>query len=300
MYLSFCEHFQLVPFPADQSTISLLVTFYTYRFRSHQTLLNHISGIRTLCKERGVTFEALNSYHTKIMIRAAKYIMDKPVKRATPISVNLLEALCTAARSMYPTIHPILRVAMIFSWFGLLRASNIAPPTHTSFSPRYHTCRADIFPTSKSITLLIKWAKNIQHISDSHLVILPSLPSTPICPKAAYTDLCTLVPTTSPNQPLLSFPPTFPTPHPIVTYPYLTQCLRSLLTHLHHDPSLYSWHSFRRGGAATAFQANIPLHLIKQQGAWRSKAILTYTSSLNTHSSSYAQPLISHVLHSLS
>ena len=174
-----------------------------------------------------------------------------------------------------------------------------SPPTSTSFSPRYHTCRADVFTTSKSITLLIKWAKNIQTLSDAHIVNIPSIPSTTICPMTAYAELCALIPTTSPNQPLLSFPHNFPTPHPIVNYTYLTQCLRSILIHLGHDPSLYSWHSFRRGGAGTAFQAKIPLHLIKQQGAWRSKAVLKYTSSLTTHQSSYAQPLISHILHSL-
>ena len=217
MYLSFCDNFQLIPFPPDQNTISLVITCYTYRFRSHQTLLNHISGIRTLCKDRGVRAEALNSYHTKIMIRAAKFIMDKPVKRATPISINLLESLCTAAKSMYPTIHPIIRVAMLFSWFGLLRASNIAPPTSTSFSPRYHTCRADVFTTSKSITLLIKWAKNIQTLSEAHIVNIPSIPSTTICPMTAYAELCALIPTTSPNQPLLSFPHNFPTPTPLST-----------------------------------------------------------------------------------
>ena len=38
----------------------------------------------------------------------------------------------------------------------------------------------------------------------------------------------------------------------------------------------YGTHSFRRGGASYAFQAGIPLKLIKILGDWKSNAVLLY------------------------
>ncbi len=53
------------------------------------------------------------------------------------------------------------------------------------------------------------------------------------------------------------------------------------------------------GGAGTAFKAKIPLDLIKQQGAWRSREILKYTSSFISQATSYSNPLTSHILSTL-
>ena len=132
LYLAFCEHFGFDPHPPTQDTVSLLITFYTHTFKAHQTLLNYISGVRSYLKNIGVTAPSLTSHHTKLMIRASKLIMSKSVKRATPITAEMLSDLCSTSVTLFPTLHPILRVAMLFSWFGLLRASNIAPPQWVS------------------------------------------------------------------------------------------------------------------------------------------------------------------------
>ena len=42
------------------------------------------------------------------------------------------------------------------------------------------------------------------------------------------------------------------------------------------DPSNFSPHSFRRGGATFAFDCHIPSEIIKLQGDWQSDAYLVY------------------------
>ena len=49
-----------------------------------------------------------------------------------------------------------------------------------------------------------------------------------------------------------------------------------VVSRLHLDPSLFSPHSFRRGGATFAFDCHIPSEIIKLQGDWQSDAYLVY------------------------
>jgi len=42
------------------------------------------------------------------------------------------------------------------------------------------------------------------------------------------------------------------------------------------EPSFFSPHSFRRGGATFAFDCGLPLEIIKSLGDWQSDAYLIY------------------------
>ncbi len=59
-------------------------------------------------------------------------------------------------------------------------------------------------------------------------------------------------------------------------YPSFLRVLKSKLVAIGIDPTNYSGHSFRRGGASFAFALRIPSELIQQQGDWHSDAYLRY------------------------
>ena len=61
-----------------------------------------------------------------------------------------------------------------------------------------------------------------------------------------------------------------------ITYKQFCVFLSRVLSKLHLDPSLYSPHSFRRGGATFTFDCHIPPEIIKLQGDWKSDAYLVY------------------------
>ena len=60
------------------------------------------------------------------------------------------------------------------------------------------------------------------------------------------------------------------------TYSQFMRKLRSILVSLGLPDKDYVGHSFRRGGASYAFQAGIPIELIKILGEWKSDAVLLY------------------------
>ena len=60
----------------------------------------------------------------------------------------------------------------------------------------------------------------------------------------------------------------------IFMYGSFVSTLRVHLTSLGFDPKLFVGHSFHRGGASFAYQAGVPIELIKALGNWRSDTIL--------------------------
>ena len=61
-----------------------------------------------------------------------------------------------------------------------------------------------------------------------------------------------------------------------VTYKDYMVNLRCLIGHLDLDPSLFSSHSFRHGGATFAFHPGVPEQLIKVQGDGANDAYTRY------------------------
>ena len=68
---------------------------------------------------------------------------------------------------------------------------------------------------------------------------------------------------------------------------YLRRKLNDVLSQLGLDKNLYSWHSFRRGGATLASQHHIDPAIIKTHGRWLSEAYLLYVD--NDHDSAGLQ-----------
>jgi hypothetical protein len=61
-----------------------------------------------------------------------------------------------------------------------------------------------------------------------------------------------------------------------ITYTELQHVLKQLVSSTGRDPSLFSSHSFRRGGASWAFRANVPGEIIQIHGDWASDAYKRY------------------------
>ena len=61
-----------------------------------------------------------------------------------------------------------------------------------------------------------------------------------------------------------------------ITYKQFFGFLSWVVSRLHLEPSLFSPHRFRRGGATFAFDCHNPSEIIKLQGDWQSDAYLVY------------------------
>lgn len=203
LYLSFCIRFGLKEIDPSTDTICIFIEFLAQHMKSPKSVTNYLSAVRFLHKWLGVTAPALESFEVTLLIRACYYTMDHVPLQRRPLTPELIRKLLSAAQSIVPNF-PIFKCAVLLSFFGFLRMSNMTPRTSASFDPRKHTCRGDVFHADPGLVILLKWSKTNQYGQKTELVPIPTTQDPEFCPVVAYNQMVDLAPTLSPNQPLLS------------------------------------------------------------------------------------------------
>lgn len=279
-YLTFCTKFGLSDINPTVETVCLYVEYLAQRFRSPKSVNNYISGVRLLHKYIGVECASLYSFELDLMLRALDITLIHVPNQRLPLTYRILLQLCHICTGL-GTTGLVLKCAYLFGFFGLLRQSNLAPNHQRAFDYRRHTCRGDVMFHYPGLVIIQKWSKTAQTGGTPHLIPLPAIPGSPLCPVAAYTDMLQVVPTRHDNDPLL-----YTVGGHRQLLPLTTRCLRSSFTimmdSLGYNASRYSLHSLRRGGATAAYLAGVNYTQIKRHGAWKSDAFWTYIAPTAT------------------
>ena len=293
LYLAFCIHYGLRDIDPTPQTICMYAEFLTRTFTSPKSIRNYISGVRLLHKYAGASSTALDSFPLELLLRALDITIYHVPNQRSPVTVQSLARICEACMSL-GTLGTVVRCALLLGFFGMLRQSNLAPRSTSSFDPTRHTCRGDVLEHPPGLVVILKWSKVNQTRRKQQLVPIPALsPQHPLCPVAAYKAMLAVHPTTSPNDPLLLMPG--PSPCTPLTIPQLATCFRAVAAYLGYSPRQFSLHSLRRGGATAAFEAGINFTHIKRHGGWASDAFWQYISPNTPDFSALATPLGRHV-----
>jgi integrase len=155
---------------------------------------------------------------------------------------------------------------------ALLRISNIAPPSFSSFDPLRHFRRGDVTIYSKFLQINLRWTKTIQKYRQSAIIKLFPIPNSSLCPLQAFRALQHGYPV-RPTDPFLSYRSSgrlF-----FVTQSNLCRALKKLVTALNFHSSI-TFHSFHRSGASLAFASGVPFDAIQAHGTWASDALWCY------------------------
>ena len=150
--------------------------------------------------------------------------------------------------------------------------SFVAPHSRFKFDSSRHFLRQDIIFHHPGAHVLLKWRKTLEETSSHHLVQIPLLTNSTLCPVRALQELMQsrLLP---PSFPL--FVHNSPPFHPVIDT-ILQDGLRKVLTYLGIPLTGHGFHTFRRSGAALAYDNNVDLQHIMAHGLWRSSAVWTY------------------------
>ncbi|MCP4545471.1 MAG: hypothetical protein GY835_03260 [bacterium] len=195
-----------------------------------------------------------------------------PAKQATPMSLSVLRRLAADFDSASTSGY---RAAFLVAFYGLLRKSNVVPP---STSPSHitggsHVCRADFTFTDWGFLLRLRQSKQ-RNFGDSHIVIPYYRHSDPLlCPVSACLAHFA-------SHRAVADSPAFLTDRcgPITHDLFVCQ-LRLGLNRLGLTGTDYSGHSFRRGGATLAANSSLSADDVKLFGDWSSDAFMRYIGS---------------------
>jgi hypothetical protein len=122
--------------------------------------------------------------------------------------------------------------------------------------------------------VLLKWSKTLQ-FGKNVLLPVPEL-KTKHCPLKSLKRMLI-----KNNTQKIKNSPLFVTPksNQPLTSGFLNEALQSILDFLKINKSKYSLHSFRRGGATSAYNAGVTFTHVKRHGTWRSDCFWEYITS---------------------
>ncbi len=206
-------------------------------------------------------------------------VKGKSVVRKLPIDPVLLLRV-KSLLNFSSSIDIVFWAVCLTMFFGLLRKSNVLPPSINGYNPSKHLSRADIkiHPCGlhHGVILILRWTKARQYKDKILHIPLPFLPRHPLCPTTAVVRALALCPCSPLDRPAFLVPSTAGIPpSPLLYGSFLTK-LRSLLASCDLDPSRFAGHSFRRGGASWGLIQGLPTEVIRLMGDWRSMAYTAY------------------------
>ena len=273
-FLLFTTFFNLVALPATLQTICLYAQFLSRSFKSVASIRNYLNGVKLLHFFLGFECVSFKSLSLSLLLKGVSRINPHVPRRVLPITPAILLQFHSSLQLCFP-FDATIWCAFLLSFFLMARKSNMVPKSIFSFDSHKHLTRGKIFSSSKGLIVLLTWSKTIQTGGRVLKIPLMAIPNHPLCPVAAFRNMVSLVPASSSS-------PAFVVPTKIglrsLTFNSYVSALRKLLSQAGFEPSLYSGHSFRRGGASWAFHSGVPGELIQLHGDWQSDAYLLYLS----------------------
>ena len=241
-------------------------------FKTVESIRNYLNGVKLMHLFTAHPYPDFTSFDLKLALRGLKRLNPHCPKQALPITPPILLQFFKFLDMRSPA-DATYWCLFLFAFFLMLRKSNLVPSSTKKFDPATMLSRGDIVVHRDILVVFIRWSKTNQF--GERVLRLPLVPiqHSPLCPVTAFKHMISLVPA-SPDHPLF----VVPNRKKLVPVRYLDlqHVLKLLVSLSGRDPSKFSSHSFRRGGASWAFKANVPGEMIQVHGDWVSDAYKRY------------------------
>ena len=255
--------------PISEANLARYIAYLEAKL-TYNSIKQYLNIVRLLHLEHGFPNPLKTSWYLQSLLSGCKRVLGNKQTPKLPMTLPLLEKIFQKLDLASP-FHLVFWAACLLAFFSFLRKSNLFFG-HCAGRSSYLK-RGEVKFHPQGATLHISHTKTIQYQERELVIPVPHIPGSYMCPSTALRLIYKLV-TGPANSPLLSYP-THAGPKAL-SYLSFTNTLKSLLQELGISPSLYSGHSFRRGGATFAFACNLPSELIKEQGGWRSDCYQRY------------------------
>ena len=268
------------PVPVQQAHLLQYAAFLARKLKP-SSIRSYLNIIGILHKEFGLPNPLIDNWALKSLLTGVSRVKGSPPNQKLPITPQILlrlhDTLCFTS-SLDTSFWAVCLVA----FFGMFRKSHLLPVSASKFDPTKQLTKRDFRIYSWGSLITIRWSKTIQFRERLVQIPIPCIPQSKLCPTAATAHAFSFTNAEEQNSQAFNWhdDPTRSIKH--LTYSIFLKKLKHHLSLIGIDPTLYSGHSFRRGGASFSYQSGVPIELIKALGDWRSDTVLMYlTMPLN-------------------
>ena len=269
-WLYFCLYFQVCIVPASAHNLCLFMELMS-NSSGYPHCKNVLSGIKFLHGSTGHDFPD-SDFQLETTMQGLKRRLAGTPKQVLPVDPVLL-------RRMYRFVD-IRKPSDLSAWCGFLlafyclfRKANLCPKDYTG-NPSVVLKRSDIRIDEELQTVLVymNFSKTNQYMQRSHIIPIPRNVD-PALDLYSHIKLLFNKVKSSPDSPALSF-----SARQFINHRTFTEKLKLLIKKAGLDPSLYSGHSFRRGGASYLYSIGGTTLMVQVLGEWSSQIFTRYLS----------------------
>ena len=262
--------------PHCSACINGFAVITALRVKLPHTVSNYISALRSIHHVLDLPFDSFSDFSLCLTLRGLHRSMIYVSQWKRPITIQMLYQF---AEILLPGGHInniCLLACILVGFFSFFRSSNLLPKsTSTSdFNPLRQLSRGSFRFYDGGVVLTVFYTKSHQFPNEPLCIPISQIPNSSICPVATLQCHFKTFSKRTSNSPAFLIQDNSCVRS--LTVCDLWAAIKDLVTLLCLDPTLYSTHSLRRGGATFAFSSGIPSELIKLQGDWHSQAYEVY------------------------
>ncbi len=271
-FVSFTHNLSCSSFPVSVDILCLYIQFLSRSLSSPQSVRNYVSGLKTVHSLCGVAFPSSNDILVRLTLRGLDRSLCHVPRRALPITPQILRKIYRVLDVSVPE-QAVLWCLYLFLFYLFARKSQFMATSAKDPLMNKLVARRDVRIKDRVLQVQFKWTKTHQTGGEILVIPLSPVPGSVLCPVRAFQRMITLVPA-PPSSPVFVIP-SGSTLKPVF-YSKFQELFRRNLAEVGLDPSGFSSHSFRRGGASFAFACGVPGELVQLYGDWRSDAYKVY------------------------
>ena len=269
-YMMFTSYYGVPDFPIHLGVLLRYIALLgkgPFAYRSATNMLGSLKWFASLLDPSSV--EIFETAIVEISMKGLKAKLSRPVHQKLPFSVVHLGKFYDVL-NLANVKHLACWCAMLLSFFGCFRLSNLVPTAKCNFDPLKHLVRNDIRFKDNLVLVYFKWSKTNQNSSKVAWIPLCSVSDVRFNVQFHLKKLLSVV-NIDHDAPLFTFN--------VQDFHSRSSLIRLLdLCLVNSGLSLvdYSWHSFRRGAAVFAFELGLSDSAVQLLGDWSSSAFKHY------------------------
>ncbi len=273
-FLKFCTLAGYEPIPVAMHMICEYIAYLSSRL-AYASIKKYLGIIRIMHEEQGLEDPHVNeNYEVKLVLLAVRKKLGDKVERRTPMEPDILLKIFAFLDIRNPE-EIVLWAICLVGFYGLLRVSNILPPSVGEFNPEKHLTRRDFRVSKEGVIMSLGWAKNNQFGERVVQVPLPRLIDHVLCPVTALERAFGVTGEADPSGPAFMRRCKNGKLTPVL-YDWFRKRLLGLVKRCGFEGEQFGTHSLRRGGASWALKCGLSSDVIRLLGDWKSDAYQCY------------------------
>ena len=267
-WVYFCGHFGRPVLPASENDLCIFLELMS-NSSGYGHIKNVLGGVKYLHHTMGHNFPS-DSVRIEDTLQGLKRKLKGTPKQVLPIDPVILRRMYAFVNTK-KTRDLALWCGFLIAFYTLFRKANVCPK-ELNFDPDTVLTRGDIIidDEMERVLIFVNFSKTNQYQKRCHVIPIPKNLDPAL---DLFTHLSSLFRqvTADKNSPALSF-----SSAGFVTHQTFTEKLKSLLSKAGLDPSLFSGHSFRRGGASYLYSVGGSTLMVQVLGDWSSQIFTRY------------------------